>query len=177
METIFFKNADFLNNICIKKTRVEFHEYYAERENEGEIVTRSLLFHDVFYRIGWEVRRIYRLRVYEDMEHVLSKPESELITRWENAPEINFVYTDIERRLSNSLRLTSDDRFHWNIFYKNMGEELMIGTSKKMLDADPNKAKAQIIGNKIGDFSQMDRLWEREKKYKEDKKNYEKNMQ
>lgn len=177
METIFFKNADFLNNLCIKKTRVEFHEYYAERENEGEIVTRSLVFHDVFYRIGCEVRRIYRFRVYEDIEHVLSKPESELITRWRNMPEINFIYTDKERKLSINLRLTSDDRFHWNVFYTYMGEELMIGTKKAILDADPDKARAQVIGNKIEDFSLMVRLWEMQKKYEEDRKNYKKNMQ
>lgn len=177
METIFFKNADFLNNICIKKTRVEFHEWYAERENEGEIVTRSLVFHDVFYRIGCEVRRIYRFRVNEDIKHVLLKPESELIARWKNVPEINFVYTDKERRLSNNLRVTSEDRFHWNVFYTNMGEELMIGTRKAMLDADQDKARAQVIGNKIEDFSLMERLWEMQKKYEEDRKNYQKNMQ
>jgi hypothetical protein len=177
METFFFKNADFLNNICIKKTRVEFHEWYAERENEGEIVTRSLVFHDIFYRIGCEVRRIYRFRVNEDIKHVLLKPERELIARWENVPEINFVYTDKERRLSNNLRLTSEDRFHWNVFYTNMGEELMVGTRKAMLDADPDNAIAQVIGNKIEDFSLMNRLWEMQKKYEEDRKNYKKNMQ
>lgn len=177
METIFFKNAEFLNNICIKKTRVEYHEYYAERENEGEIVNRSLVFHDVFYRIGCEVRRIYRFRIYEDFKHVLSKPESELITRWRNVPEINFVYTDKERRLSNSLRLTSDDRFHWNVFYTYMGEELMIGTRKAMLDADPDKAKAQVIGNKIEDYTLMEKLWKIQKKYEEDRKYYKKYMQ
>lgn len=45
-----------------------------------------------------------------------------------------------------------------------------------MLDADPDKAKAQIIGNKIEDVSLMERLWKTAKKYKEDLKNYEKNM-
>lgn len=177
METIFFKNADFLNNICIKKTRVEYHEWYAERENEGEIVNRSLVFHDVFYRIGCEVRRIYRFRMYEDIEHILSKPESELIARWQNVPEINFIYTDKERRLSNNLRVTSEDRFHWNVFYKYMGKELMIGTRKAMLDADPDKAKAEVIGNKIDDFTRMERLWNIQHKYEEDRKNYQKNMQ
>lgn len=177
METIFFKNADFLNNICIKKTRVEYHEWYAERENEGEIVNRSLMFHDVYYRIGYEVRRIYRLRVYEDIEHVLSKPESELITLWRNVPEINFVYTDKERRLCNNLRVTSDDRFHWNVFYTYMGKELMICTRKAMLDADPDKAIAEVIGNKINDFTLIERLWNIQNKYEEDRKNYQKNMQ
>lgn len=177
METIFFKNAEFLNNICIKKTRVEYHEWYAERENEGEIVNRSLVFHDVYYRVGYEVRRIYRLRVYEDIEHVLSKSESELITLWRNVPEINFVYTDKERRLCNNLRVTSDDRFHWNVFYTYMGKELMIGKRKAMLDADPDKAKAEVIGNKIDDYTQMVRLWNIQNKYEEDRKNYQKNMQ
>jgi hypothetical protein len=177
METIIFKNAEFLNNLCVKKTRVEYHQWYNDGENEGEIVTHSLVFQDVFYRVGCEVRRIYRLRVYEDVEHILAMTESELITRWRNVPEINFIYVDNERRLCETIRVTSDDRFHWNVFYKYMGEELSIGAKEAMLDADPDKAKAQIIGNKIEDFSLMEKLWKTAKKYKEDLKNYEKNMQ
>lgn len=177
METIIFKNAEFLNNLCVKKTRVEYHQWYNDGENEGEIVTHSLVFQDVFYRVGCEVRRIYRLRVYEDVEHILAMTESELITRWRNVPEINFIYADKERRLGENIRVTSDDRFHWNVFYKYMGEELNIGAKKVMLDAEPDKAKAQIIGNKIEDFSSMENLWMTAKKYKEDLKNYEKNMQ
>lgn len=177
METIIFKNAEFLNNLCVKQTRVEYHQWYNDGENEGEIVTHSLVFQDVFYRVGCEVRRIYRLRVYEDVEHILAMTESELITRWRNVPEINFIYADSERRLGENLRVTSDDRFRWNIFYKYMGEELSIGAKKVMLDADPDNAKAQIIGNKIEDFSLMERLWKTAKKYQEDLKNYEKNMQ
>jgi hypothetical protein len=46
-----------------------------------------------------------------------------------------------------------------------------------MLDADPDNAIAQVIGNKIEDFSLMNRLWEMQKKYEEDRKNYKKNMQ
>lgn len=74
-----------------------------------------------------------------------------------------------ERRLSNSLRLTSDDCFHWNVFYTYMGEELMIGTRKAMLDADPDKAKAQVIGNKIEDYTLMEKLWKIQKKYEDAK--------
>lgn len=177
METIIFKNAEFLNNLCVKKTRVEYHQWYNDGENEGEIVTHSLVFQDVFYRVGCEVRRIYRLRVYEDVEHILAMSESELITRWKNVPEINFIYADSERRLGDNLRVTSDDRFHWNVFYKYMGEELSIGSKRVMLDADPDKAKAQIIGNKIEDFSLIVKLWKTAKKYKDDRKNYQKNMQ
>lgn len=177
METIIFKNAEFLNNLCVKKTRVEYHQWYNDGENEGEIVTHSLVFQDVFYRVGCEVRRIYRLRVYEDVEHILAMTESELISRWRNVPEINFIYADKERRLGENLRVTSDDRFHWNVFYKYMGEELRIRAKKAMLDADPDKAKAQIIGNKIEDFSLMEKLWKTAKKYKDDLENYKKNMQ
>ena len=177
METIIFKNAEFLNNLCVKKTRVKYHQWYNDGENEGEIATQSLVFQDVFYRVGCEVRRIYRLRVYEDVEHILAMTESELISRWRNVPEINFIYADKERRLGKTIRVTSDDRFHWNVFYTYMGEELSIGTKKAMLDADPDKAKAQIIGNKIEDFSLMEKLWMTEKKYKDDLKNYKKNSE
>lgn len=53
-----------------------------------------------------------------------------------------------------------------------------MGEAKRvMLDAEPDKAKAQIIGNKIEDFSSMENLWMTAKKYKEDLENYKKNMQ
>ena len=93
METVIFKATDFVGNLAVKEAEILYHTKYHNGDEVADIVTGRLFFNDVYYRHNHEVRRIFRVRRHENIDPYLHFTEGQYLKRFNEAEEINFLYT------------------------------------------------------------------------------------
>lgn len=94
MELVRFNTKDFKNNIAVKQSAVEYNFAFYTKDGERVIVTDKILFNDIYFRCNHEVRRIFRIRVGDNLDLFLQSSTEELIRRFHESEEINFVYDE-----------------------------------------------------------------------------------